>query len=88
LVVMANETEYYAIVGVSRSKTNPSGLARRRYTAEGRVDESVRRDLSWGPTNAITEWEAGNLAGELAEIPEEDAEELIERFRERWGQGT
>ena len=85
---MANKTDYYTIVGVGRSETNPSGLARRRYTSEGRADESLRKDLSWGPTNALTEWEAGNLAGELVEISEPQAEELIERFRERWGQGT
>jgi hypothetical protein len=85
---MADGTDYYTIVGVGRSKAHPSGLARRRYTPEGRTDESLRKDLSWGPTNAITEWEAGNLAGELVEISEQDADELIERFRERWGQGT
>lgn len=81
---MDSKTDYYALVGVGRTVDNPSGVARRRYTADGRVDETLRKDLSWGPTNAITDWEYGNLVGELVEISAEDAEELIARFRERW----
>ena len=78
--------EHYAIIGSGRTITNPSGLARRRFTPTGRVDESLQRDLSWRPTSAITQWEYGNLPGELAAISEADANELIERFREKWGQ--
>jgi hypothetical protein len=76
--------EHYAIIGVGRSQDNPSGLARRRFTAAGRVDESLQRDLQWHPTSAITQWEYGNLPGELVEISEGEARELIERFREKW----
>jgi hypothetical protein len=78
--------EHYAIIGVGRTTANPSGLARRRFTASGRVDESLQRDLSWCPTSSITQWEYGNLSGELAPINEAEAGELIERFREKWGQ--
>jgi hypothetical protein len=78
------KTDYYAIIGVGRMADNPSGMARRRYTADGRVDETLRKDLTWGPTNAITDWEYGNLAGELVEISAGEADELIARFRERW----
>jgi hypothetical protein len=81
---MANKVTYYMIVGVGRTADDPSGLTRRRHTTEGRVDESLRKDLSWGPTNAITDWEYGNHAGELVEINEEEAAALIERFREKW----
>ncbi len=77
--------EYYAIIGVGRSGDNPSGLARRRFTAEGRVDETFQRDLQWHQTSAITQWEYGNLPGELMKISLADAEELTERFREKWG---
>jgi hypothetical protein len=76
--------EHYAIIGVGRSQDNPSGLARRRFTPEGRVDESFQRDLQWHPTSAITQWEYGNLPGELVEISEVEAGALIERFREKW----
>jgi hypothetical protein len=39
----------YAIIGFGRTLDNPSGLARRRFTPEGRVDESLQRDLSLRP---------------------------------------
>jgi len=81
----AERVKHYAIIGVGRSQENPSGLARRRFTAVGRVDESLQRDLQWHPTSAITQWEYGNLPGELLEISEAEARELIERFREKWG---
>jgi hypothetical protein len=82
----AKRVEHYAIIGVGRTQANPSGLARRRFTSAGRVDESLQRDLQWHPTSAITEWEYGNLPGELVEISEAEAQELIERFREKWGE--
>lgn len=78
--------EHYAIIGAGRTRANPSGLARRRFTQEGRVDESLQRDLSWHPTSSITQWEYGNLPGELAQITEAEADDLIARFREKWGQ--
>ena len=78
--------EHFAIIGVGRTMANPSGLARRRFTPSGRVDESLQRDMSWRPTSSITQWEYGNLSGELAAISEAEAAELIERFREKWGQ--
>lgn len=79
---------YYEIAGIGRSAEEPSGLVRRRQTPEGRVDESLRRDLTWGSTSAVTDWEYGNHPGELIEVSEEDAERLIERFREKWGAGA
>jgi len=51
------------------------------------VDESLQRDLQWHPTSAITQWEYGNLPGELLEISEAEAQGLIERFREKWSGG-
>lgn len=77
--------QYYAIVGVGRHPKEPSGMARRCYTAEGRVDESLRRDLTWHRDSVIVEWEYGSLVGELKEVDAGEAMELIERFRERWG---
>ena len=82
----AERVEHYAIIGIGRTMANPSGLARRRFTPSGRIDESLQRDLSWRPTSSITQWEYGNLSGELAVISEAEAEELVERFREKWGQ--
>jgi hypothetical protein len=49
------------------------------------VDESLRRDMSWGDTTAIAEWDRGEeLSRDLIEISEADAAQLIERFREKW----
>jgi hypothetical protein len=81
---MAEKVSYYAVIGVGRTSANPSGLVRRKYTSSGRIDEALNRDLSWKPTSAITQWEYGNLSGELAEISATDAARLIERFREKW----
>ena len=78
--------EHYAIIGTGRTLANPSGLARRRFTPTGRVDESLQRDLSWRPTSSITQSEYGNLSGELAAISDDEASDLIERFREKWSQ--
>jgi hypothetical protein len=82
---MAEKLRYYAVIGAGRTAANPSGLVRRKYTSSGRIDEALSRDLSWKLTSAITQWEYGNLPGELAEISEADAAKLIERFREKWG---
>jgi hypothetical protein len=85
-VTETERVEHYAIIGAGRTPANPSGLARRRFTPAGRVDESLQRDLSWHPTSSITQWEYGNLSGELVGISETEANDLIERFRERWNQ--
>jgi hypothetical protein len=76
---------YYAVIAKGRARSDPSGLVRRRHIEEnGFVDESLRRDLTWGNTSAIVEWKRDALDFELAEISEEEAEALIERFRQKW----
>ena len=83
---MADLVRYYAIIGRGRTLDNPSGLARRRIVGGIPVDESLRRDLSWGDSTAIAEWDRGEeLSRDLVEISEADAAQLIERFREKWG---
>jgi hypothetical protein len=54
---------------------------------DGFVDESLRRDLTWGHTSAIVEWKRDALDFELAEISQGEAEALIERFRQKWADG-
>ena len=83
---MADQVRYFAIVGRGRASDNPSGLARRRSIGDNLIDESLRRDMSWGDTTAIAEWDRGEeLSRDLVEISEADAAQLIERFREKWG---
>jgi len=81
------ETQYYAIIGRGDAPSDPSGLARRTKDGEQIVDQSLRRDLSWGPTTAIADWDYGeDLNQDLKKISKQEADELIERFREKWGQ--
>ena len=81
---MGDAVKYYAIVGSGRTPQNPSGLARRVISAEGQVDEALRRDLTWQRDAAIIEWEHGDAGADLVEISDAEAQAVIERFRERW----
>jgi hypothetical protein len=83
---MADQVRYYAIVGRGRTPDNPSGLARRKSVAGSLIDQSLRRDMTWGDTASIAEWDRGEeLTRDLVEISEAEAEALVERFREKWG---
>jgi hypothetical protein len=75
---------YFAIVGGDRTVDNPSGLARRLNHDDGPEDESLRRDFSWKFSPVIVEWERGDLGEELVEVSHEQAEKIIQYFRERW----
>ena len=56
--------------------------------ADGRLDESLRRDLTWAAKlEQIYQWERGeNFGPELVEISAGEAEALMERFRQKWAQ--
>jgi hypothetical protein len=78
---------YYAILRAGDTPALPSGLARRTFTPQGRLDETLRADLTWQRDSAIYEWERGEEMGaDLVEISAGEAQALIERFREKWGQ--
>jgi len=79
------ETEYYAIIGRGRAPSDPSGLARRVKSGDEIVDQSLRRDMTWGSTTVIAEWDHGeDLTRDLKKISKTAADELIERFRQKW----
>ena len=78
--------KYYAIVGSGRTAQNPSGIARRTTSADGPIDEALRRDLTWQRDSAIIEWEHGDVGADLVEITEAEAQALIERYQEKWSQ--
>ena len=81
-----NDVQYFAIVRDSDSLEHPSGLARRTITPQGRLDETLRRDLTWTRDSAIYEWERGEEMGaDLVEIGAAEAECLIQGFRQEWG---
>jgi hypothetical protein len=78
---------YYAILRTGDTPAQPSGLARRTSTAQGRLDETFRRDFTWKRDSTIYEWERGEEMGaNLVEISEAEARAVIERFRVKWGQ--
>jgi hypothetical protein len=77
---------YYAVSLTADDGVGPAGLARRRWLAEGGIqDEMLRRDLTWKRDSVIAEWKRGEATEELVEISEDEAGVLMERFRERWG---
>jgi len=76
---------YYAIVGEDRTIDNPYGLARRLEHDDGPSDEVLRKDFSWSFTPVIVEWERGDFADELLEVSHEQADKIIQYFREQWG---
>jgi hypothetical protein len=84
---LAEQIIYYAVIGTGRTVADPSGLARRRHTSDGPVDESFTRDCSWQFTNAIYQYERGeNFGPDLVEISADEAAVLVERFRQRWSE--
>ena len=82
---MPDKITYYAIVGGNRTIDNPYGLVRRLRHNDGPSDEALRKDFSWKFTPVIVEWERGDFADELVEVSHEQASEIIDYFREKWG---
>jgi hypothetical protein len=83
---VVNEVKYFAIVRDGDNPEHPSGLARRTMTRQGRLDETLRRDLTWKRDSAIYEWERGEEMGtDLVEISSTQAERLIQGFQQEWG---
>jgi len=50
---MPAEIQYYAIAMPGRTAATAAGLARRTFAADGPVDQTLRRDLTWQPDSAI-----------------------------------
>lgn len=82
---MGDDVRYFAIIRGGDSAERPSGLARRTMTPQGRLDETLRRDLTWMRDSVIHEWERGQETGtRLVEISEAEATRLIRRFGREW----
>ena len=86
---MTKQAKYYAIIDYRASREDPAGLARRRPLEDGGFeDEALARDMSWQFTSIIVEWKRAESTDDLVEIPEDEANQVIERFRARWGSGA
>ena len=82
---MAEQMTYYAIIDYRATREDPAGIARRRQIESGGFrDEALGRDLNWHFTPLIVEWKRAESTDDLEEISEQEAERIIERFRERW----
>jgi hypothetical protein len=82
---MAENLTYYAIIDDRATRDDPAGIARRREVESGGFrDEALGRDLNWHFTPLIVEWKRAESTDDLEEISQEEAERVIERFRERW----
>src|ERR1035441_6915691 len=83
---MPDKITFYAVIGGDRTVDNPYGLVRRlEFDGDGFTDEGLRKDFSWAFTPGIVEWKHGDLGQELVEVSHEQAEKIIQYFRERWG---
>lgn len=84
---MADKVTYYAATSGGNTARDPSGLVRRRQSPDGGFeDEALQQDLTWGHTSAIVEWKRDAMDFDLVEVSEAEAQELVERFRERWSE--
>jgi hypothetical protein len=73
-------TRYYV---VSDPDNVPLCLLRRVARRDGVVDEALRRDLRWHPTDRFAV-NARNGEYEIEEIPAERADAIADRWRAAW----
>ncbi len=82
---MSEKVTYYAVTLNAWDRTNPDGLARRRWLSEGGIeDEMLRQDLTWKRDTVIAEWKRGEATEELHQISEDEANVLMARFKRKW----
>ena len=80
---MPDKVTYYAVVNDLSSREKPSGVFRRTYTEDGRLDEAFTRNLVWERSWLLVSAERGDLANEFIEITEDEANQIVERIRAR-----
>jgi hypothetical protein len=85
---MANKITYWAILGRGSTVDRPLGLLRRLEHDIGFEDEglNVNTDLSWRRSSTLIEQEHGDLGQELVEVSHEQADKIMQYFRERLAQ--
>jgi hypothetical protein len=81
---MPDRIMYYAIVNEFSSREKPAGVFRRTYfEAGGKRDEAFSRDMSWERSWLLVSAERGDTANDFVEISEEEASQIVARFREQ-----
>ena len=82
---MPDKIIYYAVVNDLSTRERPAGLFRRTYTEAGGLrDEAFTRNLVWKNSASLVSAERGDLQNEFIEIPEDEANRLMEELRARW----
>ena len=81
---MPDKVTYYAIVNEVSSRERPAGVFRRTYfDSGGKRDEAFTTDLVWERSASLVSAERGDLLNEFIEINEDEANQIVERIRDR-----
>jgi hypothetical protein len=81
---MTDSVTYYAIVNQFSSREQPAGVFRRTYFEDGGMeDEAFSRDMAWERSWLLASAERGDTANDFVEISEDDANQIVERFRQQ-----
>lgn len=72
---------YYAIVDDYSTREEPAGILRRTETGQGQKDEQFGNDLEWTYSPLLYSYERGNMDNKFYEIPEDEANRIVERIR-------
>lgn len=76
-------TTYYARLDAGRTRSNPSGVLRRRQDGERVIDEAFTRNLRWESTDYFDRYRLGHNDSEHVQITEAEATEFIRRLTEK-----
>jgi len=77
---MPERAKYYAIIDGRSTRDHPAGLVRRvRPDSGGFHDEALGISMTWQFTPLIVEWERAESTDDLVEVPEDEAQQIIER---------
>jgi hypothetical protein len=81
---MPDMITFYAIVNEFSSRERPAGVFRRTYfEAGGKRDEAFSRDMTWERSWLLVSAERGDTANDFIEITEDEANQIVARFREQ-----
>ena len=81
---MTDSVTYYAIVNQFSSREQPAGVFRRTYFEDGGMeDEAFSRDMAWERSWLLASAERGDTANDFVEISEDEANQIVERFRQQ-----
>ena len=81
---MPDSVTYYAIVDELSSREKPAGVFRRTYFDDGGMeDEAFTQNMSWERSWLLASAERGDIANDFVEISEEEASQIVARFREQ-----